>query len=172
MKAKDIKYIVIHCSAGFAKREGIENYWKNTLGWRSPGYHRLIEEDGTVHKLSDFDKSTNGVRSFNDEAIHICYVGGVEKENVKKAKDSRTDKQKGKIESCIFEAITWLRENEKDITQDLMILGHRDFSSDKNGNDIIESWERIKECPSFDAIKEYNGIYGATNSIKILPKNR
>jgi N-acetylmuramoyl-L-alanine amidase len=156
MKATDIKYIVIHCSAGFAGREGIERFWKETLGWKSPGYHRLIETDGKVHCLSDFHLPTNGVKGFNSQSIHICYVGGVERQNGKLiAKDTRTPEQKSKIELCIFEAITWLRDNGKDITEDLTVLGHRDFSPDKNGNGVIESWERIKECPSFDAMPEY-----------------
>jgi N-acetylmuramoyl-L-alanine amidase len=34
---------------------------------------------------------------------------------------------------------------------DAAILGHRDFSPDKNGNGIIEYFEWIKSCPSFDA---------------------
>lgn len=172
MEAKDVKYIVIHCSAGFSGKAGIEAFWK-TLGWKSPGYHRLIEKDGTIHKLSEFGKSTNGVRGFNNQAIHICYVGGVERVlDGLVAKDTRTNEQKLMIETCILEAIIWLKDNGKDITKDLMILGHRDFSKDGNKNGVIESWERIKECPSFNAIKEYNHIYGATNSIQILPLNR
>jgi len=31
-----------------------------------------------------------------------------------------------------------------------VVLGHRDFSTDTNGNGIIDKWEWIKSCPSFD----------------------
>lgn len=31
-----------------------------------------------------------------------------------------------------------------------VVLGHRDFSRDQNGNGIIDRWEWIKSCPSFD----------------------
>jgi N-acetyl-anhydromuramyl-L-alanine amidase AmpD len=33
------------------------------------------------------------------------------------------------------------------------IQGHRDFSPDKNRNGKVDPWERIKECPCFDAIE-------------------
>ena len=172
MKAVDINYIVVHCSAGFSGKAGIQKFWKEVLGWNSPGYHFLVEPDGTIHKLSPLHKPTNGVRSYNDEAIHICYIGGVEKVGDKyNAKDTRTPEQKHAIQKCIVEAITWLYENGKDVEEDLLVLGHRDFSEDKNGNGIIESWERIKECPSFDAIREYR-IYSATNQKMVLPGNR
>ena len=38
------------------------------------------------------------------------------------------------------------------------IVGHRDFSEDKNGNGTIEPWEWIKACPCFDAKKEYRNV--------------
>lgn len=155
--AKGIKYIAIHCSAGFGKRESIEAFWK-TKGWKSPGYHRLIEVDGTIHKLLDFSKTSNGVLGFNEQTINICYVGGVENKGtaqqpIWKAKDTRTEAQKTAIKSCIKEAQEWLKNNAN--INKIIIQGHRDFSPDLNKNGIIESWERIKECPSFDAKKEY-----------------
>ncbi|MFE3868702.1 N-acetylmuramoyl-L-alanine amidase [Flavobacterium sp. LS2P90] len=155
--AKEIKYIAIHCSAGFGKRESIEAFWK-TKGWKSPGYHRLIEVDGTIHKLLDFSKTSNGVLGFNEQTINICYVGGVENKGttqqpIWKAKDTRTEAQKTALKSCIKEAQQWLQKNAN--TNKIIIQGHRDFSPDLNKNGIIESWERIKECPSFDAKKEY-----------------
>lgn len=155
--AKGIKHIAIHCSAGFGKRESIEAFWK-TKGWKSPGYHRLIEVDGTMHNLLDFSKTSNGVLGFNEQTINICYVGGVEnkgtaRQPIWKAKDTRTEVQKTALKSCIKEAQEWLTKNAN--TNKIIIQGHRDFSPDLNKNGIIESWERIKECPSFDAKKEY-----------------
>lgn len=162
-RASKIKYIVIHCSAGFGELESIQNHWK-TLGWKSPGYHRLINRDGIVYNLASFDSVTNGVKGYNSNSIHICYIGGVEasgkdsKGNViYKAKDTRTEAQSIKIIECILEALNWLKANGNNLTE-IKILGHRDFSPDINGNGLIESWERIKECPSFDAIKEYGWI--------------
>lgn len=170
MKATDVKHIVIHCSAGFGDKNSIQKYWKETLGWNSPGYHILIDQKGVMHVLSSFDKQTNGVRGYNDEAIHICYIGGVEKVGDKYiAKDTRTDAQKRSLHSAIQDAIQWLKENGKDITKDLGIVGHRDFSKDNNSNGVIDSWERIKECPSFDVMSELNELYSSCDRYLKLP---
>lgn len=164
-----VKWIVIHCSAGFGDIESVKRFWKNTLGWKSPGYHRFIDTDGTIHKVTDYERITNGVRGFNSNSIHICYQGGVEKDNVKKAKDTRTDKQKLMIQHCISDVLLWLEQNGVEIDENINVVGHRDFSPDKDGSGIIESWERIKECPSFDAIPEYS-LWSSENVRNKLPK--
>ena len=158
MNPKTVKNVVIHCSAGFGNKDSILAFWKSK-GWRSVGYHRLIETNGTIHKLADFNKVTNGVLNHNHNSIHICYIGGIEVLGTKekpifKPKDTRTLAQKESILKCIKEALDYLKANGNDL-KGVRVLGHRDFSPDKNGNGIIESWERIKDCPSFDAIKEY-----------------
>lgn len=158
--AKGIKYIAIHCSAGFGKLPSIEAFWKSK-GWKSPGYHRLIDVDGTIHNLLAFSKTSNGVLGFNEQTINICYIGGVEnigttKKPIWKADDTRTEEQKTAIKTCIIEVEHWLQQNGN--TNKIIVQGHRDFSPDLNKNGIIESWERIKECPSFDAKKEYQTL--------------
>lgn len=153
-RADKIKSIVIHCSAGYGDVEAIKNFWKYTLGWKSPGYHRIIDLDGKIHKLSDFENITNGVRGFNTSTLHICYIGGVDKNNYSQAKDTRIFEQKESIIECIYEALEWLESKGRDVCE-IEIKGHRDFSPDLNGNGVIDPWERIKECPSFDAIPEY-----------------
>ena len=176
-RALKIKYIVIHCTAGHSSADKVQAYFLRSKalggrGWKVGGYHRIIEKDGTVKNMYDFETITNGVGGFNTSCLHISYVGGVDPDNVYKAKDTRTDAQNKAIIKCIVEAIMWLKANGKDITKDLMVLGHYDFSDDKNKNGAIDPQERIKECPSFDAKKQYNGLFGASNSIQTLPKNR
>lgn len=153
---RKIKHIVIHCSAGYGDRKSIEKFWKETLGWKDPGYHFLIEQDGTVHQLAALETVTNGVKGFNASSIHICYIGGVDPNNVKLAMDSRTKAQSAALINSIRKAIEWTAQYQP--VEGIKILGHRDFSPDKNGNGTIESWERIKECPSFDAILEYQEL--------------
>lgn len=153
---RKIKGIVIHCTAGFGDVEAIKRFWKETLGWKQVGYHFFIYEDGKVEQLADIATVTNGVKGYNSDRIHIAYQGGVEKSNIKKAKDTRTPAQKRAIEYTIQKVIDELRLFQ--YVSNLDIRGHRDFSIDKNKNGIIESWERIKECPSFDAIPEYKGL--------------
>lgn len=169
-KATDVLYIVIHCSAGYGSVESIQRFWKEELGWDYPGYNILIDLEGKEHQLASFETITNGVRSYNKYCINIGWIGGVDRNNYNKAVDTRTDPQKAAILNAIYKAIKWLKENGKDMSKDLMILGHRDFSKDVNGNGIIDSWERIKECPSFNAIPEYNWItYNEHNKKSKLP---
>lgn len=172
-RAKQIKYIVVHCQAGHGTLQSMQAFWK-TLGWKSPGYATWIDYDGTRNKLSDYDKPTNGVAGFNSQCLHMSYRGGVLHDNVKMAADTRTQAQRNSIIEEILSMMKWLKENGNDL-QDVMILGHYQFSTDKNKNGAIESWERIKECPSFDAYAEYFHIMEIENpnykKLK-LPKNR
>lgn len=139
---RNISYIVLHCTATpqTTTVEGIENHWKS-IGWKSPGYHRLIEPDGTINKLSHFDKPTNGVKSHNHNSIHISYIGGVDHKN--KPLDNRTEAQKASIIDCVYEALSYIRSGGS--SKGVIIQGHRDFP---NVN---------KACPSFDC-SEYSWI--------------
>jgi len=173
-RAKNIRYIVVHCQAGHGNLQSMQAFWRNSLGWKSPGYNTWIDYDGTRNKLADYNKVVNGVKGFNAQALHVSYRGGVLHDNVKKASDTRTQAQKNAIIREIMDMINWLFENGNDL-QDLMIMGHYHFSDDKNKNGAIESWERIKECPSFDAYTEYIDLMDCNNkqySKLKLPKNR
>ena len=135
-----IKYIAIHCTASqqTATVAAIQRYWKDSLGWKSPGYHLLIEPNGTVNRLLEFNGISNGVKGFNKDSVHISYIGGITKAG--KPVDNRTDAQKKAILDCINEVIDW-SENKC-----LIIQGHRDFPNQN------------KACPCFDAKAEYRGI--------------
>lgn len=137
---RPIKYIALHCTATSQNTSvmAIQRYWRDSLKWKSPGYHLLIEANGTIHRLMDFNGIANGVRGFNKESIHISYIGGVDKKG--KPVDNRTAVQKEAILKCIKEVIEW-SDNKC-----LIIQGHRDFP---NAN---------KACPCFDAKAEYRGI--------------
>lgn len=150
MSNRRISYIVVHCTAGSQKQtiESIKSYWKNTLKWKNVGYHRIIKPDGEIVKLAEDNEVTNGVAGYNSTSIHISYIGGIDANG--KAIDNRTTEQK-----CALEHI--LKEYKKKYPN-AVIKGHRDFSIDKNKNGKIDSWERIKECPCFDAIPEYSHI--------------
>lgn len=137
---RPLKYIAIHCTATPQTTSvmAIQRYWKDSLKWKSPGYHLLIEANGTIQRLMDFNGIANGVRGFNKESIHISYIGGVDKNG--KPVDNRTAVQKEAILKCIKEVIEW-SDNKC-----LIIQGHRDFPNAK------------KACPCFDAKAEYRGI--------------
>jgi N-acetylmuramoyl-L-alanine amidase len=132
MKRK-IDYIVIHCTGASQKQtvDSILRHWREVMGWKKVGYHRLISADGTIHNLADFNQVTNGVRGYNQNSIHICYIGG-------QHLDNRTEAQKASILNCIHEALKWVDDPKK-----VVIQGHRDF--DGVG----------KNCPQFSAKDEY-----------------
>jgi N-acetylmuramoyl-L-alanine amidase len=130
-----IKYIVIHCTATQpnTKKEAILNYWKNTLKWKSVGYHRLIDANGIIHELANYDQITNGVKGYNSDSIHFSYIGGIDEAG--RPKDTRTIKQK--------ESLLYLVEKAKKKYPEAIVLGHKDFKG------------VVKACPSFDAKSEY-----------------
>lgn len=132
---RNIKYLVVHCTATpqLAKVESIINYWKNNLGWKSPGYHALIEPNGNINRLQKDELPTNGVAGYNSVSLHVSYIGGVDEKG--KGLDNRTEAQKESILSVLKE---WRQKYPKAVIQ-----GHKDFPGVK------------KECPSFNAKDEY-----------------
>jgi N-acetylmuramoyl-L-alanine amidase len=137
-----IKYIVIHCTAAPQNQTTAEMlaFWKRVNGWKNPGYHKDIHADGLVESLLPFDEIANGVKGFNSNSIHLCCKGGVDAKG--NPVDNRTPAQ---IKSLIIEIKT-----AKAMFPNAIVLGHRDFSTDQNGNGIIDQWELIKSCPSYD----------------------
>ena len=135
---RPIKYIAVHCTATAqsAKVENIQNYWREHLGWKTPGYHFIIKPNGEVVRLLPIDQVSNGVAGFNQSTINISYIGGVTAKNV--PVDNRTPGQKA--------ALTLLLTNLKAAFPNAIIQGHRDFPKVK------------KACPSFDAKTEYQNI--------------
>lgn len=134
---REIKYIVIHCTATQpnTKKEAILNYWKNTLKWKTVGYHRLIDANGIVHELANYEQVTNGVKGYNSQSIHFSYIGGIDESG--RPKDTRTIKQK--------ESLLYLVKQAKKQFPNAIVQGHRDFGANK-------------ACPSFDAKSEYKDI--------------
>jgi N-acetylmuramoyl-L-alanine amidase len=143
---RQIKYIVIHCTAGRAqqKTSDIIAYWRLKLGWKSFGYHWIVGEDGTKERLTEDYAPTNGVKGFNANSIHLWYKGGWD------GTDTRTDAQKRSLLELVQHYIK-LYPNAK-------VVGHRDLSPDLNGDGKITSNEWVKLCPCFDASKEYANI--------------
>ena len=153
-----IDYIVVHCTATPEGREMTVEQIRaehKKQGWSDIGYHYVVTLDGKVHLGRDVDIAGAHVSGYNANSIGIAYVGGLESNPKKtysqlKAKDTRTDAQKAALLSLIME----LRR----LYPNAVVQGHRDFSPDKNHNGTIEPWERIKECPSFDAKRVYSNI--------------
>lgn len=134
-----IKHIVIHCSATPPDMDiGATEIdkWHRQRGWSEIGYHYVIRLNGTLEKGRDLKKIPSQAKGFNQHAIGICYVGGVD-ENLK-AKDTRTKWQKQTMETLV--------KTLHEIFPEALILGHRDLPGVN------------KECPSFDVKKWLNEI--------------
>lgn len=139
---RNIRYIILHCTAAPQNQstEEMFNYWKNHNGWKSAGYHYDILPNGIVEQYTELDQIANGVAGYNSNSIHICYKGGIDSKG--RPVDNRTEAQV-KSQLMLLEYFTKLYPNA-------IVLGHRDFSTDTNGNGIIDKWEWIKSCPSYD----------------------
>lgn len=146
---RKIKRIFVHCTASNQNTtvEDLMREFKNR-GWKNPGYGYVVLADGTIHQLLDDDKVSNGVKGYNSTAINVAYIGGIDTEG--KAIDNRTGPQK--------KALRKLLKLLKSRYPEAEILGHRDISPDTNGNGVVDPWERIKECPCFDAKEEYKDL--------------
>lgn len=131
---RDINYIINHCTATpqTATVEGIQNYWRNEKGWKSPGYHHIILPNGTIVDLLPIEKVSNGVAGHNSNSINISYIGGIDAKG--KAIDNRTEAQKAA-------QITLLKKYHTMFPK-AIICGHRDF--------LIPGKPGWKECPSYD----------------------
>lgn len=144
---RKIKYIAVHCSAGNQRNKAsdivayhIRPKSEGGLGWSKPGYHYIVEADGTVVNTCPLQKSSNGVGPvFNPITINVCWVGGVDTSTKALIPvDNRTDAQKVALRSLLFDL--------KEQFPEVVIQGHRDFPNVH------------KACPCFDAKSEYSDL--------------
>ena len=125
-----IKFLTIHCAATPEGRDvkaaTITEWDRAKFGQTS--YHWVIELDGTaVRTLADTQKGAHVGRA-NSNNIGICYIGGVDKDNIK-PKDTRTPAQKRAMRTLI--------KTYQSRVPNLIVLGHR-------------NWPGVaKACPSF-----------------------
>lgn len=155
--SRKVEDIVIHCSAtksgALVDVHTIDRWHKERGFKRQPiskkccGYHFVITESGEIQKGRDLQEIGAHVAGANSKSVGVCYAGGIKDG---KAHDTRTEEQKDSLLFLLRHLVAKFPESK--------IKGHRDYSPDKNGDGIIEPWEFMKECPSFDAQKEYENI--------------
>ena len=136
-----IDYIVVHCTdtRDDATIESLKAHWRS-LGWKAPGYHYVIMADGALYSLAHAYEVVNGVKGYNQNSIHIAYMGGRNNDGE---------------ESCTLnnkQQVTLYREllYQHKMHPHAKIVGHRDLSPDLNGNGVVERKEWLKRCPLFD----------------------
>ena len=140
-----LKYLVIHCTATSEGRDvsaaDIRRWHTAPVsaggrGWKQVGYTDLIHTDGRVERLVANNEDanvdpweiTNGAAGYNSVSRHIVYAGGVDANNVQKAKDTRTPAQKEALKRYVLDF------HRKHPT--VKIVGHNQLAA--------------KACPSFD----------------------
>ena len=154
---KSLKYLVIHCTAtpegrdvssADIRRMHTAPKSAGGRGGKQVGYTDLFRLDGKVERLVDNNEDawvdlweiTNGAPGYNAVSRHIVYAGGCDK--AMKPKDTRTAAQK----SAMAEYVRKFHAKHPGVK----IIGHRDLSPDRNGNGVVEPFEWMKACPSFD----------------------
>ena len=137
MRARDVKWIVVHCTATEAGREVSKDdliAWHCSPrgnGWSNPGYHYLVHLDGSVSSLLSTHLVANGARGYNAHSVHVAYVGGLAKG---KPHDTRTTAQKGAILLLL-----WKLKKQFPAAE---IVGHRDLPG------------VTKACPCYDVQRD------------------
>lgn len=139
---RTITELIVHCSA---TPEGVDytvddiRRWHKQQGWSDIGYHYVVYRNGLIVDGRDVDLiGAHCLKGgHNIHSIGICYVGGVDKDDVKKSKDTRTHEQRAALKAILID-LKRLYPNAK-------IYGHRDF-------------DKGKDCPSFDARTEYSEL--------------
>ena len=140
---RSIQYIVVHCSATranipFTEEQLLKCHLQR--GFKCIGYHFYITRDGELHHCRPVSEPGAHVRGFNRHSIGICYEGGLDREG--HPKDTRTPEQKHSMRVLVRTLLTDYPGCE--------VCGHRDLSTDLNGNGEIEPEEWIKACPCFE----------------------
>ena len=97
--------------------------------------------------MRNLDKPGAHARGYNAKSIGICYEGGLDTNG--KAADTRTLSQQIALHARVSRLLKEFPGSR--------VVGHRDLSPDKNYNGIVDTFERVKECPCFNVLKEVWG---------------
>ena len=132
---RHINEIIIHCTDTEEGRDYTVDdvrRWHKERGWSDVGYHYLIYRNGSVVAGRDVDLIGAHCSGHNSYSIGVCYVGGRGKDG--KCRDTRTLQQRAAMSNLLIELR--LRYPQA------VIVGH-------------SFWDHKKQCPCFDAAKEY-----------------
>ena len=135
---RSINEIIVHCSATPEGRDFTVadiTRWHKARGFRTIGYHYVIYRDGSIHIGRPLEEIGAHCVNHNRHSIGVCYIGGVATDG-RTPMDTRTPEQKDALMKLLKELHARFPRAS--------IHGHRDFAA--------------KDCPSFDATKEYKKL--------------
>lgn len=131
-------FLAIHHSATPPTLDvGVEEIrqWHHQRGWIDIGYHFVIRRDGRCEVGRPLFAQGAHVRGFNDRAVGICLVGGVNSQGG--VDNNFTAAQM----STLRHTINWLRT----VYPAALVRGHKDFPGAST------------ECPAFNVSEWYYG---------------
>lgn len=140
MSTRDIKYLVIHCSATRSNQNyTVEQLMRDHKArrFRTIGYHFYIRRDGVMTQHRKILEKGAHCLPYNHCSIGICYEGGLNEDGI--PCDTRTKKQ--------TERMVDLLKNLHRLFPKARIVGHRDLPG-----------TTPKECPCLDAQKVFGWI--------------
>ena len=133
------QFLIIHCSATPERSSGwnaerIVHFHTHILGWGRPGYSRIVEEDGKIVETWQVNSAdgiqpfevTYGTGTHDNNAINICYIGGVDASM--RPKDTRTNEQIESLKKIILDIVK--------MHPNIQVLGHNQISA-------------VRACPCF-----------------------
>lgn len=138
MNIRDIKEIIVHCSATPEGRDYTVSdikQWHLARGFNDVGYHYIIYRDGSIHQGRKESVAGAHCEGHNTNSIGVCYIGGCAKDG-KTPKDTRTESQKTSLLALLKEL--------KSKYPKAKIYPHFKFAA--------------KACPCFNAEEEYKNI--------------
>lgn len=120
MSARDVKYLVIHCSATRSNQSYTESQLMHdhlARGFRKIGYHFYIRRNGVMTQHRRLLEVGAHARPYNHCSIGICYEGGLDAQGY--PCDTRTQKQTQRMVDLL--------KNLHVLFPQARIVGHRDL---------------------------------------------
>lgn len=133
LRQEDVKFIAVHCSATPPSQNiGLKEIDRmhRLRGFLSCGYHYIVRRDGSIETGRPLDARGAHVEDFNDCAIGICLIGGVDASKQMRPEANFTEPQ--------LSALRTLIDSLMATYAGASVRGHRDFPG------------VTKACPSFD----------------------
>jgi N-acetylmuramoyl-L-alanine amidase len=135
---RSIDYIVVHTAGAYDWKKKrvvhqpvnvIRDYHITHNGWRAIGYHRYIEEDGTVMLGRRDDEVGSHAGGFNQHTLGVCVSGHGDFEDF-------NEKQ---MAALVRQCATWCRTYHLSADK---VIGHRE-TADHGGPPVT------KTCPGY-----------------------
>ena len=123
---RQINKIIVHCSATKVSQNAGVDYIRTLHtkinGWSDIGYHLVIEHNGHIKPGRPIERQGAHCKGHNSDSIGICLAGGLDEKG--KPAFTFSDEQMKNL-NLLIESL----KVQYPITS---ILGHRDYSPDKN----------------------------------------